>query len=159
MPREIQVPAIRLDHAFTVAASPETVFAHLADPASYVGLSPLVVAVRDIHRAGDAVHYRAVERFHILGKLSYDNVIAVTLAAKPGDLPRAEITGDVHSPGGVRMAYRFSIAPDGHGAAVTDTLWLRAPLGLRRFASSRARAVQLARAQVLAQRLAAHAPG
>jgi carbon monoxide dehydrogenase subunit G len=152
------VPTTRLDHTFTIAASPETVFAHLADPANYVGLSPLVVAVRDIRRAGDTVHYHAVERFRILGKLPYDNVIAVTLAAKRNDPPHAEITGDVHSPGGVRMAYRFSIAPDGHGTAVTDTLWLRAPFGLRRFARSRARAVQLARSRVLTQRLAAHAP-
>jgi hypothetical protein len=149
------VPTTRLDHTFTITASSETVFAHLADPANYVGLSPLVVAVRDIRRAGDTVHYRAVERFQILGKLSYDNVIAVTLVARRNDVPHAEITGDVHSPGGVRMAYRFSIAPDGHGAAVTDTLWLRAPLGLRRFASSRARAVQLARARILTQRLVA----
>jgi Polyketide cyclase / dehydrase and lipid transport len=148
----------QLDHTFTIAASPGTVFAHLADPANYVGLSPLVVAVRDIRRAGDTVHYHAVERFRILGKLSYDNVIAVTLVAKRDGLPHAEITGDVHSPGGVRMAYRFSIAPDGHGAAVTDTLWLRAPFGLRRFARSRARAVQLARARILTQRLTAHAP-
>jgi carbon monoxide dehydrogenase subunit G len=150
------VPTTRLDHTFTITASSETVFAHLADPANYVGLSPLVVAVRDIRRAGDTVHYRAVERFQILGKLSYDNVIAVTLVARRNDVPHAEITGDVHSPGGVRMAYRFSIAPDGHGTTVTDTLWLRAPLGLRRFASSRARAVQLARARILTQRLVAH---
>jgi hypothetical protein len=152
------MPTTRLDHTFTMAASPETVFAHLADPANYVGLSPLVIAVHDIRRVGDTVHYHAVERFHILGKLSYDNDIAVTLVAKRNDLPRAEITGDVHSPGGVRMDYRFSIARDGHDTAVSDTLWLRAPLGLRRFARSRARAVQLARAQILSQRLAAHAP-
>lgn len=152
------MPTTRLDHTFTIAASSETVFAHLADPANYVGLSPLVVAVRDIRRVGDTVHYQAVERFHILGKLSYDNVIAVSLAAKRTDVPHAEITGDVHSPGGVRMAYRFSIVPDGHGTAVTDTLWLRAPLGLRRFASSRARAVQLARARILTQRLVAYTP-
>lgn len=149
------MPAIQLDHTFTVTASPDTVAAHLADPANYVGLSPLVVAVRDIRRDGDTVHYHAVERFHILGKLSYDNVIAVTLAANRDDPPHAEITGDVRSPGGVRMAYRFGIAPDGEGTAVTDTLRLRAPLGLLRFASSRARSVQVARARILAQRLAA----
>jgi carbon monoxide dehydrogenase subunit G len=144
----------RLDHAFTIAAAPDAVFAHLADPASYVGLSPLVVAVRDIRRAGDVIHYRAVERFHIVGKLSYDNVIAVTLAARRGHLPHAEITGEVRSPGRVRMSYRFGIAPDGRGTTVTDSLWLRAPVGLRRFAASQARAVQLARAGILARRLA-----
>jgi hypothetical protein len=96
--------------------------------------------------------YQAVERFSLFGKLSYDNVIAVTLVADAAD---RTVSGDVVSPGRVRMAYRFGITPSGDGAAVTDTLLLRAPPGLRRFAASRAREVQLARARILAERLAA----
>jgi carbon monoxide dehydrogenase subunit G len=141
---------MRIEHAFTVAAPPDAVFAHLADPASYVGLSPLVVDVRDVSRADGMTRYRAVERFPVCGKLSYDNVIAVTLAADRNDMT---VSGDVRSPGWVRMAYRFEITPAGDGAAVTDTLVLRAPRCLRRFAASRAREVQLARARILAERL------
>jgi hypothetical protein len=116
-----------------------------------VGLSPLVVDVRDVSHDEGVTRYRAVERFPVFGKLSYDNVIAVTLVADGDDLT---VRGDVRSPGWVRMAYRFDLAPDGGGAAVTDSLLLRAPLGLRRFAASRAREVQLARARILAERLA-----
>jgi carbon monoxide dehydrogenase subunit G len=143
---------MRIEHAFTIAAPPDAVFAHLAEPANYVGLSPLVVAVRDVSREGDVTRYRAVERFAVFGKLSYDNVIAVTLVA---DRNALIVGGDVTSPGWVRMTYRYEITPAGDGAAVTDTLMLRAPLGLRRFAASRAREVQLARARTLAERLAA----
>lgn len=116
-----------------------------------MGLSPLVVDVRDVSRDDGVTRYRAVERFPVFGKLSYDNVIAVTLVADGDDLT---VRGDVRSPGWVRMAYRFDIAPDGGGAAVADSLLLRAPLGLRRFAAARAREVQLARARILAERLA-----
>lgn len=117
-----------------------------------MGLSPLVVDVREVSRDDGVTCYRAVERFSVFRKLSYDNVIAVTLVADDDDLT---VSGDVVSPGRVRMAYRFGITPEGDGAAVTDRLLLRAPLGLRRFAASRARQVQLARARILAERLAA----
>lgn len=148
------MPTDLIHYAFTVAAPPEAVFEHLAEPESYVGLSPLVVSVRDISRDDGITRYRAVERFRIVGRLSYDNVIAVTLEAHRDDMT---VGGDVRSPGRVTMTYRYGITQDGDGAAVTDTLWLRAPVVLRRFARSRARAVQLARARILAERLASPA--
>jgi ligand-binding SRPBCC domain-containing protein len=149
----MRLSSIQLSHTFVVAAPPETVFKYLAEPTNYVGLSPLVVAVRDIRRVDGVLRYTAVERFRFLRILRYDNIIAVTLVAAGNHLPRAEISGGVHSPAGVRMAYRFSIAPEERGTVVVDTLWLRAPLGLLRFAASRAGAVQLARARILAERL------
>ena len=149
----MRVPSTQLSHTFIVAAPPETVFTHLAEPTNYVGLSPLVVAVRDIRHVGGVLHYTAVEQFRFLRILRHDNIITVTLAAAGDDLPRAEISGDVHSPAGVRMAYRFSIAPEERGTVVVDTLRLRAPFGLLRFAASWAGAVQLARARTLAERL------
>ena len=150
---------ILLENACTIAAPPEAVFAHLSDPASYVGLSPLVIAVHDVRTDADGVtRYRAVERFglpagwHLPAGLHYDNVIAVTLTASLGD---RTISGDVVSPGWVRMAYRYVIEPVDGGTRLTDELRLRAPVGLRTFASRRAREVQLARAEILATRLAA----
>ena len=148
-----EVPSTELKHTFQIAAPPEEVFAHLAEPSHYVGLSPLVVAVRDVRRDGDTVHYTAVERFRFLG-VRHDNLIDVTLTAAPDGLPHsAEVSGEVRSPGGVRMSYRFAIAREGTGSIVTDTLHLRTPLGLLRFAASQARKVQRSRARVLTPRL------
>jgi ligand-binding SRPBCC domain-containing protein len=143
---------ILIENACTIAAAPEVVFAHLSDPANYVGLSPLVVAVRDVSTDADGVtRYRAVERFGLPAGLRYDNVIAVTLTASPDD---RTISGDVVSPGWVRLACRYVIEPADGGTRLTDELRLRAPVGLRTFARGRAREVQLARAKILAERLA-----
>jgi hypothetical protein len=148
------VPSTELKHTFRVAAAPAEVFAHLAEPSHYVGLSPLVVAVRDVRRSDGTVHYRAVERFRFLGVLRHDNIIDVTLDAVSDGLPHyAEISGEVRSPGGVRMNYRFAMDRHGSGSVVTDTLHLWTPPGLLRFAASRAGAVQQARARVLTVRL------
>ncbi|MER6978995.1 SRPBCC family protein [Streptomyces carpinensis] len=148
------MPSPELTHTFEIAASPEEVFAHLAEPSHYIGLSPLLVAVHDVRRSGGTVNYTAVERFRYLGVLRHDNIIDVTLVAVPDGLPHsAEISGEVRSPARVRMSYRFSIARHDVGSVVTDTLHLRTPPGLLRFAASQARAVQQARARVLTARL------
>ncbi|MFI5613867.1 SRPBCC family protein [Amycolatopsis sp. NPDC051903] len=143
------MPDTELTSVFTVAAAPADVAAHLAEPANYVGLSPLVVAVRDVVREAGLTRYTAVERFRFLGFLRHDNRIAVTIRTTGS----TAVHGEVVSPGGVRMGYRFDLEPDGGGTRVTDTLRLHAPPGLLRFAASQARAVQLARAGVLADRL------
>ncbi|MDX3355783.1 SRPBCC family protein [Streptomyces sp. ME01-24h] len=148
------MPSAELEHIFPIAAPPRTVFAHLAEPAHYVGLSPLLVEVRDVRRGGGEVRYTAVERFRFLGPLRHDNVIDVTLVALPDRLPdSAEISGEVRSPARVRMRYRFAIDRDGAGSVVTDTLRLRTPPALLRFATAQAGAVQRARARVLRDRL------
>ncbi|KQQ93133.1 hypothetical protein ASF62_15460 [Leifsonia sp. Leaf325] len=172
------MPSRILTHSFSVAAPPAAVVAHLADPHSYLGLSPLIVAVREVHavdgRPG-VTGYTAVERFSALG-LHYDNLIAVTLAADESDVRRRVVGGNVVSPGGVRLSYRYTIEPvgpstsaSGSGASsagvtgeattdaaarVTDTITVHAPFGLLRFASGQARSVQLSRALILEQRLA-----
>ncbi|MET8785557.1 MULTISPECIES: SRPBCC family protein [unclassified Streptomyces] len=149
------MPSAELKHTFHIAAPPTAVFAHLAEPSHYIGLSPLLVAVRDVRRDGGTVHYTAVERFRFLGLLRHDNVIGVTLVAAPEGLPEsAEISGEVRSPGRVRMGYRFAIDRHGSGSVVTDTLNLQTPPGLLRFSLSQAGAVQRARARVLTERLA-----
>jgi hypothetical protein len=149
------MPSTELKHRFHITAPPEEVFAHLAEPSHYVGLSPLVVAVRDVRRSGGTVNYTAVERFRFLGVLRHDNLIDVTLVAVPDSLPHsAEISGEVRSPARVRMSYRFAIDCHEVGSVVTDTLRLRTPPGLLRFAASQAGQVQRARARVLTDRLA-----
>ncbi|MBP2472151.1 hypothetical protein JOF53_001023 [Crossiella equi] len=127
--------------------APEAVFAHLADPHSYLGLSPLIVEVRDVRPSPGLVRYTAVERFR-LGPLHHDNIIEVTLRLGEGT-----VEGDVVSPGGVRLAYGYRLSPAlGGGTRVVDWVRLTAPFGLRGFAAGQARKVQLARGRELVRR-------
>ena len=143
------MPTRVLVNTFHVAADPKEVFDHLATPESYVGLSPLVVAVRDVDRSDpDVVRYTSIERF-AFGPFRYDNPIAVTLRTDG-----LAVYGEVRSPGRVRMRYRFDLSPEDGGTRVEDRLKLTAPWFLTRFAAGQARRVQLARAGILAERLA-----
>ncbi|WP_182901759.1 SRPBCC family protein [Microbispora sp. H10830] len=142
------MPARVLTNTFHVDAAPEKVFEHLTTPESYIGLSPLVVAVRDVDRSEPGVvRYTSIERFRFLG-LKYDNPIAVTLLTEG-----LSVRGQVRSPGGVRMGYRFDLSPEAGGTRVDDRLDLSAPWLVMGFAAGQARKVQLARARILAERL------
>ncbi|MCK2219374.1 SRPBCC family protein [Actinomadura sp. ATCC 31491] len=142
------MPETLLRNTFHVPAPPAAVLAHLSEPASYVGLSPLVVEVREVRREPDGVRYTCVERFRFLGLLRYDNHIEVTLRPT-----RDGVAGEVDSPGGVRLAYRFALSGRDGGTEVRDELRVRAAFGpLLRYAARKAREVQLARAGVLAAR-------
>ncbi|MGW4351114.1 SRPBCC family protein [Nocardia sp. NPDC004582] len=140
------MPEKIIRNTFTVPASPEAVYDHLIRPEHYIGLSPLVVAVEDVQDGS----YLAVERFRFLG-LKHDNRIRVSLLGTPGKA----VWGEVDSPGGVRMGYRFDLTPTAEGTHIDDELRLRTPFGLMAFASGQARKVQLARAGILAERLSA----
>jgi hypothetical protein len=138
-----------LTHAFHLDADPEKVFEHLTTPENYIGLSPLVVAVRDLDLSERGViRYTAVERFRFLGFITHDNPIRVALHTDG-----LSVHGEVRSPGDVRMAYRFDLAPDGTGTRIDDRLDLTAPWFLIGYAAGQARKVQLARARILAERL------
>lgn len=142
------MPARVLTNTFHVDAAPEKVFEHLTTPESYIGLSPLVVAVRDVDRSEPGVvRYTSIERFRFLG-LKYDNPIAVTLLTEG-----LSVRGQVRSPGGVRMGYRFDLSPEAGGTRMDDRLDLSAPWLVMGFAAGQARKVQLARARILAERL------
>jgi polyketide cyclase/dehydrase/lipid transport protein len=142
----------RFRHAFRVAAPPAVVYPHLMDPHSYIGLSPLVVAVRDIRRpAADTVAYVAIERFRF-GPLKLDNPIRVTMT---GTGPHERVLSTVVSPGWVRLISTVDLAADGTGTSVTESIELRAPWFLRRFALGQAKNVQRARAAELTRRMAA----
>ncbi|GAA1233466.1 hypothetical protein GCM10009665_24680 [Kitasatospora nipponensis] len=149
------MPSTELIRSYDIAATPAAVLTHLAQPENYIGLSPLLVDVRDVRDQGGVTHYVAVERFRFLGLVSHDNVIQVTLRTEDARLPGgAAVSGEVVSPGGVRMDYRFAVtARDGGGSVVVDTLRLRAPFGLLRYAAGKAAAVQAERGRVLARRL------
>ncbi|MGW3038520.1 SRPBCC family protein [Kitasatospora sp. NPDC001159] len=151
------MPSTELSRSYDIAATPAAVLSHLAEPENYIGLSPLLVDVRDVRCEGGVTHYAAVERFRFLGLVSHDNIIQVTLRTESARLPgEATVSGEVVSPGGVRMDYRFAVtARDGGGSVVVDTLRLHAPFGLLRYAAGKAGAVQAERGRVLARRLGA----
>ena len=120
------MPSTELSHSYDIAATPAAVLAHLADPENYVGLSPLLVDVRDVRCEGGVTHYVAIERFRFLGLVRHDNVIQVSLRTEDARLPdEATISGEVVSPGGVRMDYRFAVTARGDGGSlVADRLRL-----------------------------------
>ncbi|MEV4138490.1 SRPBCC family protein [Dactylosporangium sp. NPDC049742] len=133
-------------HTFLVAAPPARVFEHLADPHSYVGLSPLVVAVRDVRADGDQVSYVALERFRF-----WTNPIRVTMTLDPA---APAVVSDVVSPGRVRLRAAVTLAPSGAGTEVTETITVDSPSLLRRYVVRTARSVQLRRAAELTRRMA-----
>ncbi len=149
------MPTDRFHHAFRVAAPPAAVYAHLLDPHSYIGMSPLVVAVRDVRSAvdaqgRDAVAYVAIERFHF-GPVKWDNPIRVTMT---GVGPHEQVLSSVVSPGWVRLVSTVDLAAGGTGTSVTESIELRSPWFLRRFALGQAKNVQRARAAELTRRMA-----
>ncbi|MDG4767600.1 SRPBCC family protein [Solwaraspora sp. WMMD406] len=150
---------------FTVAAPPERVYAHLAEPTNHIGLSPLIVAVRDVvaetDDAGRAVlRYVAVERFTIAGPLRYDNVLRVRQTAT---VPGRELVLEVRSPAWVSVRFVMTVAPHHTGPAatspaatgsrVTVTVRLRMPTLLRSYVVRTARRVQVFRARTLTERM------
>lgn len=140
---------VTLRHTFHVRNTPEAIQAHLGQPQSYVGLSPMVVAVKDIERDGSETRYTSVERFRFLGFLTYDNMIKVTLRSTS-----RRVEGEVRSPGGVSMDYRFTLDEKDGGTDVEDILVVHARIRpLLGYAARKAREVQLARAEILASRL------
>ncbi|MFG1695997.1 SRPBCC family protein [Nonomuraea sp. NPDC049309] len=144
------MPSTTFSNVFHVPAPPPAVLAHLSEPSSYIGLSPLVVAVRDVRKEPGLTRYVSVERFRFLGFITYDNLIEVTLRTTEDT-----VEGEVDSPGGVRLVYRFRLTPDGAGTEVEDVLTVHATLTpVLWYAARKARQVQLARAGILAARAA-----
>jgi carbon monoxide dehydrogenase subunit G len=141
------MPTDRFSDYVHLAAAPSAVYAHLLDPQSYVGLSPLVVAVRDIR--GDS--YVAVERFR-LGPLHWDNNIRVTLT---GVEPDRKLASAVTSAGGVRLTATVDLAPAAEGTTLTETIEVSSPTLLRSFVVKQATAVQRARLAELTRRFSA----
>jgi hypothetical protein len=141
----------RFSHRVHIAAPPAKIYAYLLDPNSYVGLSPLVVAVRDVRPDGAGTAYVAVERFRV-GMFHWDNLIRVTTT---GTVPDAQVVSAVISPAAVRLTSTVDLVPDGDGTAVTESVEVRSPWLLRRFVLGQATSVQRARLAELTRRLQA----
>lgn len=140
-------------HSYAVAAPAAKIFAHLVRPESYIGLSPLVVAVRDVRHEGDKVSYVSVERF-TFGPLKWNNPIRVTITPV---VPGRRLVSDVISPGRVRLTSTVDLRPIPSGTEVTETIEVSFPALLRGFVLGQARSVQQARATELTRRMTATA--
>jgi len=148
------MPTDHFRHSFHVAATAAAIYEHLTEPENYVGLSPLLVAVREIRPGRDeqgreALSYVGVERFRF-GPLKWDNRLKVTLTPVVAD---RQLRSSVVSPGAVRLVAVVDLAPDGDGTLVTESVELRTPAVLRRFALGQATTVQRARAAELTRRM------
>ncbi|MBB4695513.1 SRPBCC family protein [Paractinoplanes abujensis] len=143
------MPTDRFSETVLLAAPPATLYAHLLDPHSYIGLSPLVVAVRDIRHAAGTTTYVAVERFR-LGPLHWDNRIRVTLTA---EIPDVRLISHVVSPGAVRLTATVDLAatPDG-ATSLTEAIEVSSPSLLRGFVVKQTSSVQRSRLAELARR-------
>lgn len=140
----------RFSRTFPVTATPDEVFAHLSDPHSYIGLAPLIVAVRDVRQEDDHVSYVSIERFR-LGPLHWDNPILVTMIT---DAAARRVTSHVRSPGWVTLDSVADLAPrDDGGTDVTETVELSCPAVLRGFVVREAKRAQAGRATELARRM------
>ncbi|MFF4414770.1 SRPBCC family protein [Streptosporangium sp. NPDC001559] len=143
------MPKVTLHNTFHVRNTPAALRAHLSQPQSYVGLSPLVVAIRDVSTVDGETRYVSVERLRLLGLVRYESLVKVTLRSTP-----ETVEGEAAGPGGVKLGYRFTLRDRDGGTEVEDRLvvqaWNRTLLGR---AVRRAREAQLARAGVLVSRL------
>ena len=149
------MPIDTFEHRFDVDAPPDTIYRHLSDPNSYVGLSPLVVEVRDIKLGQDddgrnIIEYVAVERV-TAGRLHWTYRVDVLLTLTT---PGFVLTNYRASPGGVRTEATVTLESALSGTHVYETLEVRSPAVLRRFATDQTRSIQLKRAEELARRFA-----
>ncbi len=151
----VAVSTTELRHSATVPAPPAAIFDHLSRPESYLGLSPLLVAVRDVHVTPDEVRYVTVERFR-LGPLHWDNPIRVTMTFPA---PGRTIHSDVRSPGRVHLVATVEFEPEGDGTRVTESVRVSYPRLLRRFVVGQATAVQRHRLAELGRRFSARSAG
>ncbi|MFG2062358.1 SRPBCC family protein [Micromonospora sp. NPDC048871] len=148
-------PAIAFATTFLVSSSVEEVFDHLSDPHSYLGLSPLIVAVDEVRISRDpegrtVADYVAVERFRFLRLLRWDNRIRVRMVTtRPG----AQLVSEVASPGGVRLRAVVDLTAEATGTRVHEQVTATAPALLRRFVADQARQVAAYRAAELTRRM------
>ncbi|WP_329125033.1 SRPBCC family protein [Streptomyces sp. NBC_01465] len=144
------MPTEEFTRAVGVASVPEKVLEHLVRPESYIGLSPLVVAVRDVVVRDDAAQYVAVEQFR-LGPLRWANPIRVAMTWSQQD---RRIVSEVHSPGRVHLTATVVLTEEGAGTRVSETIRVTFPRPLRAVVVGQASKVQRHRLDELARRMA-----
>lgn len=144
-------------YRYFIPAPASTVYNYLSKPQSYIGLSPLVTEVTTPETSQNdegqtVIHYEAVETFRFLGFMRYPNRIHVDMILSR---PNEQMVNLVKSVPNVRMKFVFDFQPDGDGTWVNESVTADAPLPLKGFVVSQAKAVQQARGRILKQRIEA----
>jgi len=142
-------------YSYFVRGSATKIYDHLADPNNYMGLSPLLISVTDIHWDSNQqnqrfVRYKSVELFRFLGLFSYHNPLDVVMTLTR---PDQQIVSDVQTRQNVSVRFIFDLSPEPEGTTVTETISARMPLLLSGFVVSQAKSVQQNRAKVLKRRI------
>jgi len=140
---------VSLAHTFQVSATPEAVYAHLCNPANYVGLNPNVVAVRDIQEHEDTTEFVAIERLRWLGIVVTTTPIFITIRPEK---PQKTVTYEIRGRGGVQARIATEITADGDAAEVRETFTVQMPALLRRAVTRSTRAAMPKRAEELTAR-------
>jgi hypothetical protein len=142
-------------HTYFIHAPASKIYAHLADPNSYMGLSPLLLSITDIHWETNSqqqcvVRYKSVELFRFLGLFTYRNPLDVVMTLTQ---PDQQIVSDVQTNQNVTVHFVFDMHQQADGTNLTETITAHMPMLLSRFIIGQAKAVQQNRAKVLTQRM------
>lgn len=135
------------------------VYAHLTQPESYIGLSPLVTRVYDIsHHTNDEGQVVAqcvtVEHFRFLGFIPFNNHIRVlSTRVSPNRLLLNEVHGALNVY--VRFVNEFAPTQDGVGTVIIETVTVHCPGWLQGFVVGQAKSTQVVRFARLKARLEA----
>ena len=135
------MPAASFSLSERIAAPVDRIYAHLSEPASFLGLQPLLIEVTETGRGSDdqgrpTRTFRSVEKLRLLGFLPYRNAITtrMTLAR-----PNERIECEVDSPGGVRLRTVYTLRRDGRESEVGDEVTVECPRLLQGYVVGEAR--------------------
>ncbi len=140
---------------YFVAAPPAVIYEHLADPMSYIGLSPLLTEVSAIRHETDGdgqpvIRYKTVEAFVWLGFVRYNNPLNVTMSlARPNE----RLVTQVNAPFNTRLRFVFEFTPAENGTWVSEQIDAQAPALVIGYVVQQALEVQGNRSRVLQERL------
>lgn len=142
-------------HTYFIQAAASKVYAHLAEPTNYIGLSPLLISLTDVQwdtnlQGQRFAQYKSVELFRFLGFIAYQNPLHVVMTLT---IPGQQIVSDVQSTLNIRVIFTFDLRPEQAGTSVHETVTTHTPWLLKSFVVSQAKAVQQNRARVLASRM------
>jgi hypothetical protein len=142
-------------YSYLVHAPAAKIYEHLANPMSYIGLSPLVGKISDVEwdvneQRQSIVTYKTVEMFRFLGFITYPNPLNVVMTLAQ---PNKQIISDVQSGMNIRVRFVFDLQEQADGTTITETITANTPAWLSGFTVSQAKAVQQHRIKTLKQRM------
>ncbi len=143
------------NYRYFIQAEPASIYAHLADPSNYIGLSPLLTHISDVQRGlnsqgRETIRYVSNERFRFAGILTYNNPLRVTLTLTQ---PNVQLVSEVISTFWVNVRFVFDLQPEDGGTWITETVNAHMPWFERGFVVSEAKRVQQERARILTERM------